>query len=176
LARATRAAKAGVSKWLLEIRETDAKWWLAGDRSFDHETGDRSPDTHPTTAEDIEENRVYGLPKDFTGTFLKDRRLEMICFNANQVYFHFDGGVSIAVESSFAHQTSRSESNAKVLKVPVSVSSLMQLLEHSVIEVSGDEKGTLSLSFDHGHILKLFDSSPQYESYHIKRGDEMITV
>jgi hypothetical protein len=119
---------------------------------------------------------MYGLPKDFTGTFIKGRQLELICFNANQVCLHFDDKVSITVESSYSYQKARTEPNPKIFDVPPSESDLMQLLEHSVIEVRGDEQGTLSLEFDHGHIFRCFDNSRQYESYHIKWGEAEIIV
>ena len=119
---------------------------------------------------------MYKLPQNFDATFLIGRKLEMICFNANQVYLHFDGSVTITIESAFSHQHTRSEANMSIIKVPVSESDLMQLLEHAISAASGDTDGTLTVVFDNGHTLKCFDTSPQYESYQIKRGESVIIV
>jgi Family of unknown function (DUF6188) len=119
---------------------------------------------------------MYGLPEDFDGSFLIGRALEMICFNANQIYLHFDGQVTITIEGSFSHQRAQYESNTQILSVPVSESDLMQLLEHKISAVSGDKDGTLKLVFDHDQILRCYDQLPNYESYQIRHGDTVIIV
>ena len=118
---------------------------------------------------------MYGLPKEFDGKFLVGRTLEMVCFNQNQVYLHFDAKVTITVESAFSHQGARGEA-IRLIELPVEVSDLMVLLESSVSDVEGSKDGTLSLFFDNGHILRIYDDSPQYESYKIENGDAVIIV
>lgn len=119
---------------------------------------------------------MYGLPENFDGSFLIGRTLEMICFNANQIYLHFDGQVTITIEGSFSHQRAQSGSDTQVLSVPVSESDLMQLLEHKITGVSGEKDGTLTLVFDDGQILKCYDQLPNYESYQIRHGEKVIIV
>src|SRR4051812_25161584 len=115
---------------------------------------------------------MYGLPKDFDGSFFLNRNLEMICFNANQIYFHFDSHVVVMVEGSFSYQQGPSDLVDKT-KASVTSSNLMQLLEHKVVEVRGDTEGTLTLFFDDKKILKFFDT-PGYESYQIKYESKLI--
>jgi hypothetical protein len=104
---------------------------------------------------------MYGLPKDFDGAFLVGRSLDMVCFNQNQVYLHFDINVLITIEDSFSCQ------DEQVVDVPVRESNLMQLLGATVSRVRGDKEGTLSLLFDNGQTLKVYDTTKQYESYRI---------
>lgn len=119
---------------------------------------------------------MYGLPENFDGSFLLGRTLEMICFNANQIYLHFDGQVTITIEGTFSHQRAQSGSNTQVLSIPVSESDLRQLLEHKVSAISADKDGTLSLVFDDGQTLTCYDQLPNYESYQISQGDNVIIV
>jgi hypothetical protein len=113
---------------------------------------------------------MYGLPKDFDGSFLVGRTLEMVCFNQTQVYLHFDEHVSIAIESAFSCGTE------EVVDVPVKESHLMELLGSSVSVARGDENGTLGLLFDGGQVLKIYDTTKQYESYTITYGGKEIIV
>src|SRR6187200_144915 len=41
------------------------------------------------------------IPEDFDANIFVGRTLEMICFNANQIYFHFDHHLFITAETSF---------------------------------------------------------------------------
>jgi hypothetical protein len=40
---------------------------------------------------------MYGLPKNFSPARLVGRILEMICFNENQLYLHFDEKLAVMV-------------------------------------------------------------------------------
>jgi len=118
---------------------------------------------------------MNGLPKNFDGSFLVGCALEMVCFNATQMYLHFSKGVTITVEGTFSYRKTASQA-APAIKVPVKESDLMQLLEQSVSKVTGDQSGALTLSFSNGQIFKCFDSSKHYESYQIKIGDKVIVI
>jgi len=52
---------------------------------------------------------MYGLPKNFDGSFLIGRSLELLCFSANQVNLHFGLDVSISVTSALCYQPLESE-------------------------------------------------------------------
>ena len=54
--------------------------------------------------------------------------------------------------------------------LPLTQSSLMPLLQLTVTEVSGDEKGTLSLTFSDGQMLHFFEDVGPYESYSFTDG------
>ena len=113
---------------------------------------------------------MYGLPKDFDGSFLVGRTLEMVCFSQNQVYLHFDEDIIITIESAFSCNTEQ------VVDVPVQDSNLMRLVGSAVSVVQGDTNGTLSLLFDNGQTVKVYDTTKQYESYTISYGGKTIIV
>jgi hypothetical protein len=104
---------------------------------------------------------MYGLPKDFDGSFLVGRVLEMVCFAQHQVYLHLEQKITITIESAFSYK------NDLAVDVPVSESNLMELLGSSVLTATGDENGTLSLLFSNRQTLKIYDTSKRYESYTI---------
>ncbi len=119
---------------------------------------------------------MYKLPADFDGSFLKGKKLSMIAFSENSVVFHFEQNVSVCVLSSFIHSTDLSEELVTLQRVPVTDSTILQLLGHVTINVSSDPDGTLSMMFENGHSLKVFDDSSNYESYLISNGEEEIIV
>ena len=123
----------------------------------------------------VENEIMYGLPAEFDTNRLCHRTLEMVCFNLNQVYFHFSGGLTIVIEGQFGQKLSN-ESDEQLMEPPVQKSELMQLLEHSIVDASIESAGTLKLSFDHGHVLKCYDSNPNFESYRIELDGEVIYV
>ncbi len=118
---------------------------------------------------------MYGLPNDFNSERLVGRTLEMICFNENQIYFHFDEKLTIQVGSSLRYQQGPRQA-PETIEVPVLQSNLMQLLGRSTKKAFGDTKGTLTLEFEDGQILQILDDTPLYESYQIIQGDFRILV
>jgi hypothetical protein len=52
----------------------------------------------------------------------------------------------------------------------------MLLLGHQVVTVTTNVSGTLTLTFDHGHVLEFLDDSSTYESYHIRHGPKTVIV
>jgi len=113
---------------------------------------------------------MYGLPKDFDGTFLVGRILEMVCFSQYQVYLHFDSEITITIESSISYQ------NDEIITIPFHNFNLIELIGKPISEVSSDDKGTLCLVFKKEKILKIYDTSKQYESYSIANKGKVIII
>jgi hypothetical protein len=118
-----------------------------------------------------------GKPNESTGLHRLPigRTLEMICFNQNQINFHFDEKLTIQVGTSLRYQQQLTQ-EPEIIEVPALQSSLMQLLGHSTIKAIGDNTGTLTLEFEDGQILECLDDTPLYESYQIVQGDFRIIV
>ena len=93
----------------------------------------------------------------------------MVCFNENQVTFHFDT-IVLTVESAYSYRRD------EVINVPVKKSDVMELLGAVVVGVEAGQDGTLSLRLSDGHTLKMYDPTPQYEAYSITVGDKVIGV
>jgi hypothetical protein len=119
---------------------------------------------------------VYKLPKDFDGQFFIGRILEYVTFSAYAVDFGFDEHVAVQVLSSLQHQSPTESEKSEVQTVPLTHSKLMQITGQSVVQVKGDEDGTLTLFFNNGHIIRIFDDTPHYESYSINDGKRDIYV
>ncbi len=113
---------------------------------------------------------MFGLPADFDGSFFVGRTLELVCFSENQVNLHFSVNTMIRIESAYSYN------GEEPVDVPVRQSNLMELLGSSVLAATGDQSGTLSLAFDHGQTLKVYDTTRQYESYIISYEGKDIVV
>ena len=118
---------------------------------------------------------MYGIPSSFDGQFFKGLFLEMLSFNANQIYLHFNKNVSLAVEGEYAYYQKGSHAVQKI-KPSVTESNLMELLEQSVKDVSWTTDGTLKLLFENDYVFECFDSSKSFECYQIKYGDKVLRV
>lgn len=78
--------------------------------------------------------------------------------------------------SSFQHQTKRDVEQQRVgivQSVPVTHSSLMQVVGRSVASASGDDEGALTLVFDDGQVVRFIEERIPYESYTFKDGDRV---
>ena len=119
---------------------------------------------------------MFGLPSDFDTNCFLGRVLELICINENTVYFHFDREILISVESAYAYHGGELEAIELLVEIPEFNSKILKLLGCSVNSTQGTAEGTLILEFEEGKKLKIFDTSPQYESYHITYEGKTITV
>jgi hypothetical protein len=118
---------------------------------------------------------MHGLPAGFDGGFLIGHWLEQVCFNENQIWFHFNGDVAIAIEGGYSYQPDTLPASAPTAFVPASNSNLMGLLGQTISRIEATGDGTLALFFENGHQLRCFDD-PHYESYRIQEGDRVIIV
>jgi hypothetical protein len=123
---------------------------------------------------------MNGLPKDIDLTFFVGKTLNSVRFAVNVIDFSFDEKISITLESSYQHQQSFEAEHDLVGTIQsvylIPTSSLMQLAGHTVISATGTEDGTLTLTFDHGQVLHLLDSSKAYESYQFTDGEHFWVV
>ena len=119
---------------------------------------------------------MYGLPETFDASVFVGRTLQQVAFSANSVSLWFGEDLSVTIESSFSHAASSGSKQAEKQTVPVAKSSLMQLAGKAVRSAESDRHGTLTLRFEGGHVLSVFDDLPQYESYRIQQGEDEIIV
>ena len=101
----------------------------------------------------------------------------MICFNANQIYFHFNGHISIVAETTFKYQQSPEIDGTREIGIPATQSDLMKLLEHRVSKSLIEEQHILTIVFDNEHVLRFSDTAPGlYESYRLTIGYRTIII
>jgi hypothetical protein len=123
---------------------------------------------------------MYGLSKDLDLSFFVGKTLSSITFASNIIHFYFDKGVSISLESSYQHQQKCDVDCHRIGTVQSVIkcqnSSLMQLLEHSVVSAVAGDEGTLSLTFDNGDVLGFIENPGPYECYEFTDGENAWVV
>ena len=118
---------------------------------------------------------MYGLPKNINFDFFLEKTLLQICIGAHDLIFNFDGNVSITIASSIGFSCSNSKLQ-KTNDFCQIASTIAVLINHTIASVEGDEAGTLTLKFDSGEIITIYDDSKEYESYTIKNQEQIIVV
>jgi hypothetical protein len=122
---------------------------------------------------------MYGLPKDLDFSFIVGKRLDQVSFAQSVIFFFFDDKISITLESTFQHQSRQDVENLRLgvtQSVPVTHSTLMQLVGRSVVSATGDDEGTLILVFDDGQVLRCLENRSPYESYSFTDGEHLYVV
>ena len=99
---------------------------------------------------------MYGLPNHTDLSFLRGRELQQVCFGRWQVILHFDGAVSISIESLY-------EIDAQ----PADRLKMLELIEARVLEASAAGHGAIKIRFADGRTLQILDSKQEFESYRI---------
>ncbi len=118
---------------------------------------------------------MYGLPRDLNLAFFNGKALLQACFGAHDVILNFDGNISVSVTSSLGC-TGSGGSFQQGDDFRQIAPAVLELLNQTVLAAEGDEAGTLTLKFDGGGMLAIYDDSKNYESYIINNGGEMIVV
>jgi hypothetical protein len=119
---------------------------------------------------------MYGLPNDFDAGIFVNQTLDHITFAEYTIHFSFADNISITVSSAFQHLLRADGDPVPAQHVPVSESSLMQLIGHRVTHADSQRDGTLSIVFDDGQVLRVIDDDPHYECYSIHDGKRDIYV
>ena len=118
---------------------------------------------------------MYGLPSNVNLDFFNDRILLQACFGAHDLILNLEGDIRITVMSSLGCLGPGGEIH-RYVDFQQAASAVLALLNHRVVSAQGDEAGTLTLRFDGGGVLVIYDDSKAYESYTIANGDQMIIV
>jgi len=118
---------------------------------------------------------MYGLPPKLDLSFLVGRELFSIHFAMHSVIFHFDNDVSLTVTSSVGCMASDGSIH-QYDDFRQAAPMVLALLNQAVLTADGEESGTLTLRFDNGGILAIYDDSKEYESYTINNQGQMIVV
>jgi hypothetical protein len=118
---------------------------------------------------------MYGLPQDTDLRFLRDKLLLQVCTGVNEVILRFDGDISILIQTDIAHRSGQVRTALYELPIPATPM-LLRLLHSSIVRTEIKPPGTLVLEFSNGEAIEIYDTSPQYESYHITYDGKMIVV
>ncbi|MGI0085014.1 MAG: DUF6188 family protein [Nitrososphaerales archaeon] len=120
---------------------------------------------------------MYGLRTDIDLGFLKGREIIQVAIGVYQIIFGFDDDVRISVEGEFSYFDGQSGSVWRPEPGGAQIASrTLSLLGATIETFTGEENGTLTLTFSNGHRLTILDNSKEYESYDITRPGETIVV
>lgn len=103
---------------------------------------------------------------------LNGKNVELVCFAQFGVYIHLQANILLTVEADFEHVHSDTHEH-HLTTLPASESSLMRLLECSVVSAGVNENGDLHLAFSNGDNLTIL-KQPPFESYQLKVGDKEV--
>lgn len=118
---------------------------------------------------------MYGVPEDLDLSFFHGAELVQVCLSLHQVQFHFHPDVSIHVQGGWElidaaggridHGHDRPE------RPPYRIH---WLLGRRVVGTEVSPPGRISLRFEGGEALRIFDDSREYESFQIQPGDIVV--
>jgi hypothetical protein len=118
---------------------------------------------------------MYGLERGVNLAFFTGKILLQICIGCHDLILNFDGDVSVTVTSGLAC-VEPDRAMQRYDDFCEAAPKVLEFLNQAVLFVEGDEAGTLTLKFDGGGTLSIYDDSKEYESYTIKNGSQLIVV
>jgi Family of unknown function (DUF6188) len=99
---------------------------------------------------------------------LNGKSVELVCFAQFSVYVHLQGEILLTVEADFEHVHGDTQER-QLTTFPITQSSLMRLLECSVVSATVETDGRLQLTFSNGDGLTI-SKRPEFESYQLRIG------
>jgi hypothetical protein len=118
---------------------------------------------------------VYGVPEDLDLQFLHGAELIQICIGLYQVQFIFQSGANISVEGEWKLYTSDGSELDRSSPAPRHEPfQLHRLLGRRVAASTVSSPNWIALRFETGDILRIADSSKEYESFSIQPGNIFI--
>jgi hypothetical protein len=124
---------------------------------------------------EVEVKTMYGVPNGLDLNFLHGSELIQVCLGVHQVQFHFHPVGTIAVEGEWellradGSALDRSEPAPRTLPFQ-----LHRLLGQRVTRTQVDPPTSIAVWFESGELLRVYDSSKEYESFTIQPGDIVV--
>jgi len=120
----------------------------------------------------IVELHMYGIPPDLDLSLFQGAELIQICLGEFQIQFHFHPKGMISAEGKWELRNASEDVIDKAQSnLERDVFRLHVLLGKAVNTHSIDAPRSFSLGFESGHVLTIFNDSPQHESFSIQPGD-----
>ena len=112
---------------------------------------------------------MYGLPAGENFAFLVGLALDQVCIGRHEMILNFEADTSINVEGNLGVESPEGRELVQD-DLRQAVADVALLLAKRVTNVIPRPEGTLTLTFDSGSRLNIYDSSERYESYQIRHG------
>lgn len=117
---------------------------------------------------------MFGLNPQQSFEFLEHAALIQICVGENEIVFHFDKEIVLAVESDLRIATSSLD--RRFTSSVEAAREALELLGSEVSAVQAHTDGTLTIAFGQTKTLELYDSSPYHESYRVRWPEGSVVV
>jgi len=115
---------------------------------------------------------MYGVPKNLDLRRFVGATLIQIGVGEFQLQFHFHTGVSIGVEGGWELRNAAGEVVDQAMENRLrSEYRVHRILGRDVVGTEIDPPRSITLDFDDGHRLQVFDDDEHYESFSIQPGD-----
>jgi len=111
---------------------------------------------------------MYGVPDTLELPFLLDAELSQLCIGETHIQFNFSPNGSIGVEGDWELLDSSGEVIEESCSGPLVLT--QKLIGKCVTDYIIDAPKSVSILFENGFTLIIFDSSEQYESFTIEPG------
>ena len=118
---------------------------------------------------------MYGLPSGTNLDFIKGATLVQACFGPHDLILNFHETVTISIWSSVAVGPVGTDLHRHTRFDEIS-QAILSLLNRTVLNVGWTPNGTLSLTFEGGDLLEIYDDSANFESYSISSPAGLIVV
>lgn len=119
---------------------------------------------------------MYGVPTDLDLSFLQGAEVIQVCLGLHEVQFHFHPAGSVHVQGGWElvgaeggridHGHDRPEQRPPY--------QIHRLLGRRVAGTEVSPPAWISLRFDDGAVLRIFDDSREHESFQIQPGDIVV--
>jgi hypothetical protein len=121
---------------------------------------------------------VYGIPENFDPTIFVGATMESVSFGWYVVGLTFsaDTTIHVTVEGGYDHAGPNGAWHDEARDLPLSESRLMNLPGKEVTEAVVENPQALLLTFADGQTLRILDTSQQYESFQISRGQDFWVI
>ena len=118
---------------------------------------------------------MYGLPSDPALAVLRGQCPIQVCFGENDLFLNFSGNLSFGIDSSIGLGVNP-DCVIKCSDFRKVSQELLRLLSVLVNDVTWAKDGRISITFETGYVVELYDDSEQFESYTIKKPDGVVIV
>lgn len=114
---------------------------------------------------------MNGLPEDISLEFFVGSKLNQVCAGEYEIILHFDRPATLFLACDIAI-----DGGDRVIACAESAPFLLRFLGKRVSHVARIGAGDIKLTFETSGTLSVYDSLPNFESYHITLADQVIVV
>ena len=118
---------------------------------------------------------MYGLPAGESFSFFAHTVLRQVCLGAHQITAHFDGEIVVTIEGRVGVQMPGSAWRDYPDDLRSAAADIGLLIDTAVAKATPEERA-LTLTFENGGVVKIYDSESHYESFQIAHNGKIYVI